>query len=135
MAGPGIQVRATWDQKSSPSGPEWTRRLSPEQSGQSSLAVRLGLATGGFRERLEGLASEQQVRSKMLLGLDLELPSAPKCWKGLLRSSLCIKKAVGDRSKVAKALKKLARATSAASFFRKSFSTQVEFGMRVKLLL
>ena len=80
MAGPGIQVGATWDQKSSPSGPEWTRRLSPEQSGQSSLAVRLGLATGGLRERLEGLASKQQVRSKMLPGPDLELPSDPKCW-------------------------------------------------------
>ena len=59
----------------------------------------------------------------------------PKCWSGLLRSSLCIKKAVGDRSKVAKALKKLARANSAASFFRILFSTQVEFGMRAELLL
>ena len=48
-----------------------------------------GLAPLGPPERLAGLASEPQVRSKVLLGPALELPEAPKCCSGLLRSRLC----------------------------------------------
>ena len=47
------------------------------------------LAPLGPPERPAGLASEPQVRSKVLLGPALELPEAPKCCSGLLRSRLC----------------------------------------------
>ena len=47
-AGPGVQVGATWAEKSSPIGPEWPRSGKAEGSGQSSLTGRFGLAVGAM---------------------------------------------------------------------------------------
>ena len=43
-AGPGVQVGATWAEKSSPIGPEWPRSGKLEGSGQLRLAGGFGLA-------------------------------------------------------------------------------------------
>ena len=43
-AAPGEQDGATWAEKSHPNGPKWPRRGKSEESGQSSLAGRFGLA-------------------------------------------------------------------------------------------
>ena len=44
FAGPGVQVGATWAQKSHPNGPKWPRRGKSEWPGQSSLADQFSLA-------------------------------------------------------------------------------------------
>ena len=46
--GPATQLGATWAENSSPIGPEWSRRVKSEGSGQSSLAGRFGLAVGAM---------------------------------------------------------------------------------------
>ena len=103
----------------------------------------------GPPEMLPGLDSETQVRSKVLLGSARSPKCARKCCSGLLRSCLslpnavqacsgaacALRKAARARSKDARSLEKVVRASSAAAFLRKSFSSQLDFGMRVKALL
>ena len=65
IAGPGIQVAATWAEKSSPIGPKWPRRGQSEGSGQSSLADRFSLAVKVMDRAatLADLTSSQRVKS------------------------------------------------------------------------
>ena len=103
----------------------------------------------GPPEMLPGLDSETQVRSKVLLGSARSPKCARKCCSGLLRSCLslpnaaqacsgaacALRKAARARSKDARSLEKLVRASSAAAFVRKNFSSHLSFGMRLQVLL
>ena len=62
----------------------------------------------------------------------LALPNADRACS---EAACALKKAAWAPSKAAKALKKLVRVSSAAAFLGKSFSSQLDFGMRVKALL
>ena len=59
IAGPGIQVTATWAKKSNPIGPEWPRSGKSEVSRQSSLAGPLGLAV----KAMEGIVNQPRLKS------------------------------------------------------------------------
>ena len=61
-------------------------------AGASGNASRARFGDPSALESAAGVSSEPQVRSKVLLGPAPELPFAPKCCSGLLRSRLCTQK-------------------------------------------
>ena len=69
-------------------------RISGQLGASGALGWSVCACSGLLRppEMPRGLASEPQVRSKVLLGPAPELPFAPKCCSGLLRSRLCTQK-------------------------------------------
>ncbi len=58
-------------------------------AGASGNASRARFGAPSALESAAGASSAPQVRSKVLLGPAPELPDAPKCCSGLLRSRLC----------------------------------------------
>ena len=89
----------------------------------------------GLRKGLKGSLRSHQCARKCCSGLIWSCLALPNADRACSEAACALKKAARARSKAAKALKKLVRVSSAAAFLRKSFSSQLDFGMRVKALL